>query len=89
MTARCMSPRFFHWRCCFWIEAFERRPFFNFTLLGLIIGLIILTPHVQLAYYSLWSLALYTIFKLVLLYLERSKNHADGDDRVATWSMRC
>lgn len=51
-------------------RGFERKPFFNFTLLGLIIGMIILTPHVQLAYYSLWSMALYTIFKLIMLYLK-------------------
>ncbi|MBK7143171.1 MAG: hypothetical protein IPH75_13940 [bacterium] len=51
-------------------RTFERRPFFNSTILGLIIGLIILTPHVQLAYYSLWSMALYTVFRLVLMYFK-------------------
>lgn len=48
----------------------ERRPFLNSTILGLVIGLIILTPHVQLAYYALWSMALYTVYRLVLMYLK-------------------
>ncbi len=54
-------------------RAFEKNRFLNFTLLGIVIGLIILTPHVQLAYYTLWALAGYTIFKLIFL-LKDSKS---------------
>jgi len=52
-------------------RAFEKKPFLNFTIFGLVVGVIILTPHVQMAYFSLWALALYTIFKLVFLYREK------------------
>nr|MBN2278574.1 hypothetical protein [candidate division Zixibacteria bacterium] len=51
-------------------RAFDRKPILNFTLLGLVIGIIILSPHPQLSYYTLWALALYGIFKLVVLYRE-------------------
>ncbi len=51
-------------------RGFERKPVLNFTLLGLVIGLIILTPHAQLSYYSLWAIALYGLFKLIILYRE-------------------
>jgi hypothetical protein len=49
-------------------RAFEKKPFVNCTFLGLVIGLIILTPHAEMAYFTLWALAAYTIFKLILLY---------------------
>lgn len=52
-------------------RGFKSRPFLNFSALGLIIGLIILTPHAQMAYFTLWSIALYTIFKLILLFREK------------------
>lgn len=54
-------------------RSFEKKPFLNCTFLGLVIGLIILSPHLQMAYFTLWALALYTIFKLVMKYRE-SKN---------------
>ena len=54
-------------------RSFEKKPFFNCTFLGVVIGLIILSPHLQMAYFTLWALALYTIFKLVVKYRE-SKN---------------
>jgi hypothetical protein len=50
-------------------RAFERKPVLNFSLLGLVIGIIILSPHPQLSYYTLWSLAFYGLFKLVDLYV--------------------
>jgi hypothetical protein len=50
--------------------AFRQKPILNFSLLGLIIGLIILTPHPQMAYYSLWVCAFYTAYKLVFLYID-------------------
>jgi len=51
-------------------RAFERKPILNFTLLGLVIGLMILSPHPQLSYYSLWAIAFYGLFKLIVLYRE-------------------
>lgn len=50
--------------------AFERKSFLHFTQLGLIIGIIILTPHPQMAYYTLWACALYFAFKLVFRYVD-------------------
>jgi hypothetical protein len=49
-------------------RAFEKKPLLNFSLLGLVIGLIILTPHAQLSYYALWAIAFYGVFKLIILY---------------------
>lgn len=44
--------------------------FFHFSLLGLIIGLIILSPHLQMSYFTLWALALYTVYRLVRLFID-------------------
>ncbi len=49
-------------------RAFQQKPFLNFTLLGLILGIIILSPHPQMSYFTLWAAGLYTLFKLVVLY---------------------
>ncbi|SYZ73965.1 putative membrane protein [Candidatus Zixiibacteriota bacterium] len=49
-------------------RAFEKKPILNFALLGLVIGVIILSPHAQLSYYALWAIALYGLFKLIFLY---------------------
>jgi hypothetical protein len=49
-------------------RAFEKKPALNFSLLGLVIGAIILSPHAQLSYYSLWAIGFYGLFKLILLY---------------------
>jgi len=51
-------------------RGFERKPTLNFTLLGLVIGVIILSPHPQLSYYALWAIALYGLFKLIVRYRE-------------------
>jgi len=51
-------------------RAFEKKALLNFTLLGLVIGVIILSPHPQLSYYSLWALAFYGIFKMVNRFRE-------------------
>ncbi len=51
-------------------RGFERRSFLDFSLMGLVIGLIVLSPHPQMSYFTLWALALYTLFRLVLLYRE-------------------
>ncbi len=52
-------------------RAFEKKPLLNFTLLGLVIGVIILSPHPQLSYYSLWAIALYGLYKLINHYREK------------------
>lgn len=49
-------------------RGFEKKPLLNFSLLGLVIGLILLTPHAQMAYFSLWTLSLYTAFRLIMLW---------------------
>ncbi|MEW6050198.1 MAG: hypothetical protein AB1644_03950 [Candidatus Zixiibacteriota bacterium] len=51
-------------------RGFEAKPFLNFTLLGGVIGLIILTPHPQMAYFTLWGVSFYAVYKLGRLYLE-------------------
>jgi len=50
-------------------RAFAKDRFLNFTMLGLTIGVIILTPHPQLAYYTLWTLCAYTVYKLITLFI--------------------
>lgn len=45
--------------------AFKRQPWLYFSLLGLTIGIIILSPHPQMAYYTLWACAFYFAFKLI------------------------
>ncbi|MCP4566014.1 MAG: YfhO family protein, partial [FCB group bacterium] len=50
--------------------AFERKPLLHFSLLGLVIGIIILTPHPQMAYYVLWVCAFYVTFKLIFKYVD-------------------
>lgn len=54
-------------------RGFEKKPLLNFSLLGLVIGTIILSPHAQLSYYTLWAVGLYGAFKLVILYKETRK----------------
>ncbi len=49
---------------------FRGRPLLYFSLLGLTIGIIILTPHPQMAYYCLWACAFYFVFKLAFKYIE-------------------
>ncbi|UCC79542.1 MAG: YfhO family protein [Candidatus Zixiibacteriota bacterium] len=51
-------------------RAFEKKTLLNFSIYGLVIGLIILTPHVQMAYFTLWANALYTVYKLIILYVQ-------------------
>lgn len=49
-------------------RGFEKKPFLNFSILGLVIGLILLTPHPQMSYFSLWALSLYSAFRLIMLW---------------------
>ncbi len=43
----------------------NNRRFLDFVLLGGSIGLIILTPHPQMSYFSLWGLAFYAAFRII------------------------
>ena len=52
-------------------RGFERRPVLNFSLLGMVIGLIILSPHPQMSYFSLWGMSLYAAYKLIMLFVDR------------------
>jgi len=51
-------------------RGFEKKALLNFTILGLVIGVIILSPHPQLSYYSLWAIAFYSVFKLIVSFRE-------------------
>ncbi len=52
-------------------RGFEKKAFLNFTLLGLILGVIIVSPHPQMSYFTLWAAGLFTLFKLAVLWRER------------------
>jgi len=54
----------------FVVDTFVKK-FFNFTLLGMIIGIIILSPHPQMSYFSLWGIAFYTAFKLIYMLIKK------------------
>lgn len=47
------------------------KSFFNFTLTGGMIGLIILTPHPQMSYFMLWSVSFYAAFKLIMMLKDK------------------
>jgi len=42
-----------------------------YSLTGLSIGLILLTPHPQMSYFSLWALSFYAAFKLIVLWVKQ------------------
>lgn len=50
---------------------FQGKAFLNASLLGLVLGVIILSPHPQMSYFTLWAAGLYTLFKLIFLYREK------------------
>ena len=52
-------------------RGFEKKPFLNFTILGLILGVIIVSPHPQMSYFTLWAAGLYSVFKLAVLWREK------------------
>ncbi|HEX2897174.1 MAG TPA: hypothetical protein VHP63_03900, partial [candidate division Zixibacteria bacterium] len=54
-------------------RGFKSKPLLNFTLLGLMLGAIILTPHPRLAYFTLWAVALYTLYSLVETFISTRK----------------
>ena len=59
----------------FWFveKGLETKKFLYFLLLGLAVGLMLLANHPQLFYYSMWSLGLYFLFKIVFLYKDEKK----------------
>jgi len=52
-------------------RGFDSKPLLNFSLMGLVLGLIILTPHPQMSYFVLLALCFYTIYKLIRLWREK------------------
>ncbi|HKK19976.1 MAG TPA: hypothetical protein VJ983_00775, partial [candidate division Zixibacteria bacterium] len=56
-------------------RGFNARSFFKaifeFTVLGGIIGVIILSPHAQMSYFTLWALALYTLFRMIVIFVKQ------------------
>ncbi|HEX2897327.1 MAG TPA: hypothetical protein VHP63_04675 [candidate division Zixibacteria bacterium] len=52
-------------------RGFEKKPFLNFTILGLVLGIIIVSPHPQMSYFTLWAAGLFTVFKLIVLWREK------------------
>ncbi len=52
---------------------FQRRAFLNASLLGLVLGVVIVSPHPQMSYFTLWAVALYTLYRLYLLFRERKQ----------------
>lgn len=51
-------------------KALNTKRFMYYLGLGVAIGLLILANHPQLAYYALWALGLYFLFRLFLQYAE-------------------
>jgi hypothetical protein len=48
------------------------KKFFNFSMLGMVIGIIILSPHPQMSYFSLWGIAFYAAFKLIYMLYKKA-----------------
>lgn len=46
------------------------KSLFNFSVFGLVIGVIILSPHLQMAYFTLWAAALYSLFFLISSFVK-------------------
>lgn len=44
----------------------EKKRAAFFVYFGVVVGVIIITPHPQMAYFSLWGLGAYTVFRLVI-----------------------
>jgi hypothetical protein len=49
-------------------RGFERRSFVSFSLLGLVLGVIILSPHPQMSYFTLWAVSFYALYKLIIMF---------------------
>jgi len=56
-------------------RSFEKEWFLGklkyFSLTGLSIGFILLTPHPQMSYFSLWALSFYAAFRLIVIWVRK------------------
>ena len=43
---------------------------FNFSMLGLVIGVVILSPHPQMSYFTLWAVSFYAAIRLIVMLRE-------------------
>ncbi|KPL04074.1 MAG: hypothetical protein AMJ90_02140 [candidate division Zixibacteria bacterium SM23_73_2] len=69
MYITCLLPLLF-----FFLEkSLNTKRFIYYLGLGMAIGLLILANHPQLAYYALWAVGLYFIFRLVLHYKDQKE----------------
>ena len=50
-------------------RGFETKPLKYFSLTGLTVGLILLTPHPQMSYFSLWALSFFAAFRLISIWV--------------------
>ncbi|MBN4076132.1 hypothetical protein JYT16_00280 [Gemmatimonas aurantiaca] len=55
-------------------RAFQRDMLLNFSLLGLTIGVIILSPHPQMSYFALMALGFYTLYLLYQRFKSRTND---------------
>ncbi len=46
-------------------RAFRRQPVLNYTMIGVVLGCIILSPHPQMAYFCLWTVAAYVLYSMI------------------------
>lgn len=49
------------------------KSFFNFSMVGLVIGFIVLSPHPQMSYFSLWAISFYAAFRIITGFI-KNKN---------------
>jgi hypothetical protein len=56
-------------------RSFDKERLFGqikyFSLTGLTVGLILLTPHPQMSYFSLWALSIFAAFRLILIWVQK------------------
>ncbi len=53
-------------------RGFDTRRLWHFIWLGLVIALIILTPHPQMAYFSLWGLGFYALYRVIWMFIDKT-----------------
>jgi len=52
-------------------RGFDTRRLWHFLWLGIVIALIILTPHPQMAYFSLWGLGFYALYRVIWMLIDK------------------
>ena len=55
----------------FLARGFDTKPLKYFSLTGLAIGFILLTPHPQMSYFALWALSFYAAFRLIVIWVQK------------------